>query len=146
MVYKKAVIKFFPKEKRQDYVWCHDKFLSMISKNKSIIQYCRYFYDFDSHVGHHYNVLLKSSHYKSLRTQYTTKGDNKDPDVFLWMVDIQDTDEMVNWIRYCHDREITNHKRFMPPPSSRRETSDSEDLENVNNEDIDIVIPETISF
>lgn len=127
---KKVVIKFYDPKSRFDCTYC-ETILSEI-KEHPCIQYIKSYPDYDGHIGYHYNCVLKSTSYKTLRALYTDKSDKKDPRVYMYMSDIKDTDMFCDWISYCSMREQTNFKRALPyggttPSHLREDEGDSND-------------------
>lgn len=108
---KKATFKVYDIVERQNYPRVLELFKAFKENMKPHILYCREFSDYDDHVGFHFNMVLKSSSYKTLQTYYSHKGDLKTSGVYLWLHEIESTDMFIDWVCYCNMREQTNFKR-----------------------------------
>lgn len=109
--FKKIVLKFYDVQERHNPQYANSILNEF--KNDPNITYIRIFKDHDNHVGYHYNCLLKHKSYKTLYEKWSKK-ETKDKRTYMFIEDIKDTDEYVNWIIYCSDRERINYKQSLP--------------------------------
>lgn len=109
--FKKATLKFYGEE-RFDHEYCVG-ILKEFLADKDVL-YTKVYYDYAKVNGFHFNFPLKSYSYKNLRSKYVDAGPKKDKRLYLWMRDIEDTDQFCDWITYCGMRQATNYRNFMP--------------------------------
>ena len=110
--FKKCVLKFYDKEEKYDFGYCHNLMTELLNPRNT--EYMYVFWDYDRVVGFHANITLKSKCYRDLRDRLTKKGKDKDPRVYLWMHDMDNTDQFIEWISYCKMRQECNFRRAMP--------------------------------
>lgn len=113
--FKAFTFKLYDPLQRHDLKYCNDIFeLFLQEPSITIIDY---WYDYDDHVGIHYNGILKSTSYKNLYTKYSAEG-TKLPGMFLKLQDLPSTKDYNKWLFYCYMRKETNWARFNKPPST----------------------------
>ena len=111
--FKKGILKFY--QNQHDFQKCHEIFEEIFKDEVNQIEYCYAFADYDQKViGFHFNLIFKSRSYRNLREKYTNKGKNKDPRVYLWMHDIDSTDQFIDFVSYAKMRQECNFRRAMP--------------------------------
>lgn len=107
--FKAFTFKLFHPHLRHDLKHCQDVFAQFLSE--PTIQIIDYWFDYEEHVGIHFNGILKSTSYKNLYAKYSAK-DTKIPESFLKMIDLPSTKDYNQWLFYCYMRKEVNWKRF----------------------------------
>lgn len=110
--FKKCVLKFYPKEIKDNY----DNALKKLEEVKSFpgITYFKSYNDYCPKLNHiHFNIILKSTQYKKLMEKYKMKGPDKDVTCHLHVEDIWSTDSFIEWVEYCTFRERTNWYHYV---------------------------------
>lgn len=110
--FKKGVFKVNHPIYRHNAHYVRDLFYEILVKHMKIIKYINWEYDYESTTGVHINMTFQSSSYKTLLKLYKNDNDSKDPRVFWFMKDIEDTDQFIDWISYISMRKNTNYKKY----------------------------------
>lgn len=116
--FKAFTFKFYHITLRHDLQYVTSKFEEFLDDPDLGIK--DWFYDYDAHIGIHFNGILRSTSYKNLYKTYSAK-DTKKEGVFLSMQDLGSTLDYNKWMFYCYMRKEVNWRRFLPesPPSPK---------------------------